>query len=381
MIVGLFDQDMAIYQRLPFNLELMKWATFFKKQRHIVKLSGEFNPHYYSKFIYQKDINDGMFENDLSSYKNLTYGGLAFTNGIYQPMPLDVEMCSPDPYIYRPLQINFSRTGPDREFYNQMIRAQHLRLSLDGKTLWPQLERQLNLADNHRVLYIHDTDINAIDGARDCIDQLAKKVNRSRNPCLIGAKFPMAFYNEDDMLQWFEHNYQNNLLILQFNGLMSDSALDTLIQLRKKSSYNRHFEYVITYGCSTEDDFFINRLPYIYKQVLFLRSHQQKISLKYEPEFFSTRTGANTVRLIEAFCNSQFYDEIDLKYDSLYSFAKHMRKNYKYESTHIIQDEAREVFQFIREKNYDLFKQFYELHTVELKGGKLYDTGGNFTSD
>ena len=34
-------------------------------------------------------------------------------------------------------------------------------------------------------------------------------------------------------------------------------------------------------------------------------------------------------------------------------------------------DEAREIFRFVKDNNYELFKSFYEVHTVELKGGRL----------
>lgn len=374
MIVGLYDQDMGIYHQFPFNLELMKWATYYKRQRHIVKLTSDFAPHRYSQFIYQKDINDGIFEPNLNSYPNLTYGGLAFTNNIYRPLSLDFEACQPDPYIYQCMNINFHKTLTDKQFFMQLLKAQHMRISLDGRTVWSKADRQLNLAENHTVLYLHDFDISKIEGGREYINEITKLINSYKRECLIGTKFPLRFYNELDLLEWLQKNLQNNLMTIQFNGLLSDEILAELIQVREKTAYERRIEYVITYGCSTEDDFFLNRLPQIYKQVIFLRSQKQKISLKYEPEFFSSRIGANTVRLLDAFCNSKFYNELDLKYDSLYSFASKMKETYENRTIRIVQSDAREVFQFIREKNYELFKQFYELHKVELKGGKLYDS-------
>lgn len=39
------------------------------------------------------------------------------------------------------------------------MRAQHLRLSLDGKTLWNSFERQLNITNQTRVLILHDYDV------------------------------------------------------------------------------------------------------------------------------------------------------------------------------------------------------------------------------
>ena len=41
------------------------------------------------------------------------------------------------------------------------------------------------------------------------------------------------------------------------------------------------------------------------------------------------------------------------------------------EETWITKEEAREIFRFVRENNYELFKMFYEFSKSELKGGEL----------
>lgn len=375
MSVGLYDQDLGIYQQFPFNLELMKLSSYYKKKRQIVKLTQSFLPEFYSIYHYQKDIDDGVYVPDLNKYKSLKYGGLAFSNGIYKPMELEIEEAQPDRELYRTVARLFSFRAADQEFFNALSKAQHLRLSLDGQTIFPTYTKQLLNDYKYPVIYLHDPNVTEIVDSYECLQDMCNLLIPTKRRYRVGSKFPLIFYNAEVLDKWLETDFiQNSLCTLQYYGLLPDEMVARLIDRYQLISFTKRLEYVVTYGCSTENDFFLNRLPQIYKQVLFLRSHKVKISLKYEKNFFSSGVGENTIRLIEAFCNSRFYKEIDLKYDSLYSFCYNMHEDYKYESTHIIKDEAREVFQFIRTKNYELFKQFYELHTVELKGGMFYES-------
>ena len=88
--VGLFDVDMHKYIHVPFNLELMKLSTYYKKKREIVALAPELDFDKYSKFILRKDFNDGDFPNLLGA-DNVEYGGHAFTGELYKPLPEEIE--------------------------------------------------------------------------------------------------------------------------------------------------------------------------------------------------------------------------------------------------------------------------------------------------
>ena len=83
MSVGLMDWDFSTYLLVPFNLEIMKLSTYYKKKREIVVLSKDFEPNYYTKFIYRKDYTDQLFPKGLMTTGNVEYGGLAFSNNIY----------------------------------------------------------------------------------------------------------------------------------------------------------------------------------------------------------------------------------------------------------------------------------------------------------
>ena len=67
-----------------------------------------------------------------------------------------------------------------------------------------------------------------------------------------------------------------------------------------------------------------------------------------------------------------------LGYDNLFSFARRLKDYYVVTSHYVTKSdnllsrgEAREVFKYIQQNNYELFKMFYECTYVEFKGGKF----------
>ena len=110
------DADLAAYSLVPFNLEVMKLSAYYKKKGEIVILSPSFTPDKNTKFIYRKDYNDGDFPADLTRASNVEYGGLAFSNNIYTPLPIEIERMRPDTEIYQKAeQIMLNAVGRERE--------------------------------------------------------------------------------------------------------------------------------------------------------------------------------------------------------------------------------------------------------------------------
>lgn len=61
-----------------------------------------------------------------------------------------------------------------------------------------------------------------------------------------------------------------------------------------------------------------------------------------------------------------------LEYDSLYSFCRSFKEYKRYPKRHLFNlDEARELFTFVAENNYELFRMFYECSNVRLEDGRL----------
>lgn len=100
MSIGLFDSDIIKYHQVPFNLELMKISSYYKKKLEIVAMSPTFSPERYSKIFYRKDYYDGDFPKELFLYNNVEYGGKAFNINNYVPLPEEIEKMKADKYIY-----------------------------------------------------------------------------------------------------------------------------------------------------------------------------------------------------------------------------------------------------------------------------------------
>ena len=140
--IGLYDIDMQKYHQVPLNLELAKISAYYKKKREIVVLSPYFMPERFSQFIVRKDYDDGDF--DFAKEKNIEIGGLALSNNKYKALPLDIEKQVPDIHIYENYRDIFCINKKYSERFNVMMNAIHLRLSLDGKTIWDDFYKQID---------------------------------------------------------------------------------------------------------------------------------------------------------------------------------------------------------------------------------------------
>ena len=156
MSVGLYDLDMKTYTQVPANLEIAKLSSYYKGKREIVVCSPSFQPSKFSKFIIRKDYEDGIYPRNLLNYDNIEYGGYAFSNGLYVPLPHDIEVQKPDLSVYERYREKFGTTKEFEIAFQTMINAQHLRLSLDGKTIWNEYYKQLWDPDDTTVFFFHD---------------------------------------------------------------------------------------------------------------------------------------------------------------------------------------------------------------------------------
>ena len=174
MSVGIMDADLAKYTLVPFNLEAMKLSAYYKKKGEIVILSPSFTPERHQKFFYRKDYDDGDFPMNLLRAKNTEYGGLAFSNNIYQPLPIEIERTPPDTSIYQKMEKVIMGTDSPlkKKIFNNMMEAEHCRLSLDGKTVWPEYWRQFKNLPTCRNLMLHDYDLGAVEGSFEAVQKI-----------------------------------------------------------------------------------------------------------------------------------------------------------------------------------------------------------------
>jgi hypothetical protein len=157
---------------------------------------------------------------------------------------------------------------------------------------------------------------------------------------------------------------------------MDDDSFNEWVGRCKERAVYSQMEYHITAPWYEPNDFIENLLPKIFRQVIISRSYRVFFSLKYDEGFFPDRRWEDVIRLFNYYHNS-FSNEPQSRYynmiadDTMFDFAKNCQvspRAYYGEVLNI--NQIRELFAFVRESNYPLFKDFYEC-TAEKLGGKL----------
>ena len=379
MSVGIMDADMSAYILVPFNLEVMKLSAYYKRKGEIVVLSPSFTPYRNTKFIYRKDYDDGEFPRGLTTHENVEYGGLAFSQNVYKPLPIEIERMKPDTSIYSKMESKIigPATSERRKIYNNMIEAEHCRLSLDGQTIWPEYTRQFKNLKQARNLMFHDYDLGAVNGAFEEVQRLMARARTDGWATRVGMKFPIQVSDGQDLLNWSSLRANSTFFSLRYNGVMDNDCFTEWVQRNYEKANYSQMEYHVTSVRYDENHFTACLLPQILRQVIFSRSYRVSFSLTYDEGFFSDPRWEEVIRLFNFFHTSflneneaVFYKKIEQ--DTLFDFAAHtMKRPYgSYGQDAMSIDEVRKIFAFVREKNYPLFKDFYECNVRSL-GGKL----------
>lgn len=373
MSVGLWDADKTKYPTAPLNLELMKLSAYHKGKREIVSLAPELEPNKYTKFFIRKDYNDGEFYPELLTEENVTCGGLAFSNDAYVPLDPAIEKLKPDLYIYERMR---SKIGSEKYLhaaFETMMRAQHARLSLDGKTLWKDFEKQLEITPKTCVLFLHDKDLQNIEGAHEAISHVMGQMSNTVATRKLAMKFPVIVDNVADLKGWLKYGSSLHYYSLQYRGVMSDEEVYELLSNIDYRTSPKKIDYIVTASSQDENDFVEHYITRIFYQALFFRMKKIKILLKYEDGFFVDKRWERVLDLINCFISTTVslprarFDRV-INYDSMYSFVRKFEEKTRFNYP-FSKEDARQLFSFVRENNYELFSQFYDCHTVKLVGG------------
>ena len=241
MSVGLYDVDFFKYHQVMFNLEIMKMATYFKGKREITVLSPTYSPERYTHFYLRKDFYDGTYPVGLNRFDNLDYGGLAFTNNVYIPLSEEIESCQPDTFIYDKYKHLFLEGAKGhKDAYISLSNNIHLRLSLNGETIWDKFEKQIpNKKAN--ILFLHDVDLGKIDGAPEAINYLLTKYSKEKDgKANLGVKFPISINGVDDFNFWKQFTFNENFFSLKINQPLEDEEFADIINSSSKAKTNPH---------------------------------------------------------------------------------------------------------------------------------------------
>lgn len=356
----------------------MKLAAYYKKHNELVVLAPGFFPERHTKFFYRKDYNDGSYPKALLTTPNVEYGGLAFTNNKYSPLPLDIECQHPDASIYEKMitKVMPAQSIAGKKAFTNLLEAEHCRISLDGKTIWPDLERQFYYLPSCRNLIIHDYNLSAIEGSYDVVCDILSRARTDGWATKIGMKFPVQVNTGEDLLKWASLNVNSTFYNVRYNGMIdNDAFMEWIGRNRLRATYTQ-MDYVVTDPKYTEDEFVHSIINTLYHQVLIARSFRLFFKIQYDEDFFTDKRWCEVLRLINFYMNSmsgmntakylqKSYD------DTMLDFARISEKlPSKIYADQMTKSQIRNVFRFVQEENYELFKDFYECSARTL-GGKI----------
>lgn len=372
MSYGLYDADLPYYPIPFYNLELMKLSSYYKHKREIVGLSPDFSPHKYNNFIVRQDF----YNPHAQSYRgnNITFGGRAFDGEKYKPLPVEIERMQPDISIYDRVKPNHIK-GYSSNALNTMRRAEHVRISLDSKTIWKDFEKQLRHDKKCFGIIFHDFDLNQIDGAYEFIrDGLS---NWLYNPLgrRVGMKFPIQVDNKEDLCKWLSLKPMGTYFSLCHNGLITESYIPELIEIRQKTTAFRQASMDIS-KVYTSKELINGGVQRIFRTIINLRSQQLVFPLIYDENLFVDENWKKVMKLINRYNNhlvagydNEFFQRVE-PFETLYSYCRAAIKQYQIKEPLLTKESIQSIFQFVREENYDLFKDFYEYRGGEVRNDR-----------
>lgn len=373
MSIGLMDMDFMTYVHVPFNLEIMKLAAYFKSKKEVTILVPKLEPERYSSFYLRKDFNDGNFPSGAQLSK-ISYGGYAFSNNIYTPLPIDIEKTYPDKQLYTKYRDLFSTNQAKQLIFNTLQNMEHIRISLDNFTISKDIDSSINISKNTNILMFHDYNLNQIKDSHLYVRELLNYItNQRQHTQLLCTKFPIQVDNEADLLKWSEFN-PSLYFGIKYNGFINDSCFFNLFSDKNKKSFCEKIIYNFTTNCDSEQEVIQNILPRIYRQALFAKSLGIKISLTYTDNFFINKKWENLIALMNLYFSQNKYKQIFKPgyrdFSKTFTLYRYITSPsfHKYHNMFSV-EELRELFVLVRLENYELFKMFYEVAQVEYKGG------------
>ena len=374
-LIGLYDADIHRYGALPFNLELMKLATYHKQKKDIVTHMTNLDVGAFSTVIYRKDLYDGRFAKALYQRPNIEYGGLAFTNNKHISLGEDIEKLVPDKYSY--MRLKYRYIPQHIKMFDHLLASEHLRLSLDGKTVWKNHRSQLDISPQTRTIMVHDYDVLAIKDSLDVMKELATPLYE--RDISLQSRFPLRFHRHEDIGDWLRLPWSSYNLNLGRYGLMTDSEFYEICNMILGNPRGRNFGYYPAHGVQDEDTFINKILPQLFFQISYAKGRQVKLRLYLEKPLSDNRMFDNIITLFNAYLNSWhryikkegWFTTQEKRNDSLYRFVKRMVEAGDFSV--LTAEDMRDIFQYIRLKNYDLFDSFYQQNAVTERGGILVD--------
>ena len=216
--------------------------------------------------------------------------------------------------------------------------------------------------------------LNKIDGSYDEIKRILNRARRDGKATRVGMKFPVQVDNGEDLIKWINLRPNSIFYSLQYNGIIDNSYFMEFVDHCREKSIYKQMDYLVTEGIS-EVEFTNEGIINLFKQIIIARNYRVFYTLKYNENYFFDKRWERVIDLINFYHNSfsSLPSEIYLKKisnDTLFNFAENT-KQYPpayYGDKVMKKNEIREIFDFVRQANPELFTYFYECNFNSLGG-------------
>ena len=370
MSYGLYDADLPYYPIPFYNLELMKLSSYYKRKRELVGFSPDYSPNLYHHFIVRQDFYNP--QSILTPAKNVQYGGRAFDGKKYKPLPTDIEEMKADISLYGRLNPKKVK-GYNKNALNTMRRAEHIRLSLDGTTIWSNFEKQFRHDSDAFGVIFHDYNLNDVVGAQELITSSLPEWISNTTGRRIGMKYPIQVDNKTDLISWLQFQPMGTYFSLVHHGLIDESYIPELIETRQQSTA-MHQASVDIRNLYSNDELINGGIQRIFRNIINLRSYNLYFPLIYNENCLIDPEWKTVMKLICRYnqhlimsADAQFNTYTE-PYETLYSYAKAAIKQFQIKEPLLEKESIQSIFQFVRENDYNLFRDFYEY-----RGGEVRD--------
>lgn len=323
----------------------MKLARYHKNKRNLVKMLHTYDFDHYSKIIVRKDYEDDNYPPEIFNNPKTEKGGLVFSNGKYIPMESEIEVLVGDSLIYEEMGRYYNARNDQKNMFKTQMRATHLRMSLEKNALWSNWKSQVKQVNPGRItnFIIHDKDIHLTPEVPNILYEYFNTLHQEGRR--IAMKHPLQIHSSETFLNWMKHRRLSNLLTVDAHIILDDNVITSA---GKDTGFT--FRYIIP---SSKWD--LKTQVQVFKQAIFLGVHKVKTLLILTGEDLNS----TEIKLIELFNDYFAFRAKNYRYHkSLHFYARYLSSWLKVDLL--------EIFEYVRQNNYDLFKLFYECSLVEL---------------
>ena len=354
---GMLDFDLTYWQQpIIFNLELMKLANYYRQQHHLVKMSHKAEFDRFTKVFIRKDYDDNVYPPGIFTNPKAEAGGLALSGGVYQPLPLKIEKTPPDASLYENMSRYYQSTRAAQRRYKSLLSAAHFRLSLDGRKIWSDWESQLYNMPTGNIfsLIVHDPAPHEIEGAAEVLQSVVHRFHSQGRR--FGFKFPIEIYDEATFLEWGKLRRLRYASKMRLHKIFDDIIFKEIIDNIGHISC----EYVLN-----KEDLTNENMVKIFKQAVFLGEHKSELLLYIvDEEEIIDRNLLQLLKMLREYFAYRYKKGVQ----SLEPFSMYLYARY---SSQWLKIDLINLFEYVRETNYELFKLFYECASIEVVNEKF----------